>query len=51
MCPELYFDWALDNQHSSNILGVHGFLSLIVKSHNLVIIVVITIKCYFSLVQ
>ena len=29
-CPELYFDWALDNQHSWNISGVHGFLSLIV---------------------
>ena len=29
-CPELYFDWALDNQHSWNISGVHGFLSFTV---------------------
>ena len=29
--PELYCDWPLHNQHSWNISGVHGFLSLTVK--------------------
>ena len=34
-CPELYFDWALDNKHSWNISGVRGFLSLIVTNYYL----------------
>ena len=30
-CPELYCDWSLHNQHSWNVSGVHGFLSLTVR--------------------
>ena len=51
-CPELYCDWPVHNQHSWNLFGVHGFLSLTVnRPRNCLIFLKICMACCLYLLN